>query len=119
MIYLITPEEVAHIKARAITIDPIKLMREKKPFPPPIKPYHLKSRYSVSYSIDLMPDFPPVHHVSVGHEQGKTDPADAEQIAKTILGSEYFVMGAMSIRYTLHFYSCSDMKLLTEFLSLS
>lgn len=109
---LITPEEVAKVKAHAITFDPVKLIREHKPLPLPIKPYNLKSGYSTSYSIDILLGIPPVHHVSVWHKDGKTDPADAELIAAKILGAVYISFGEYSRRDVYHFYSCLDMKLL-------
>jgi len=113
---LITSAEIEYVKAHAVTIDPIKIMQEGKQFPPILEPYYLKSGYSISYSLDIAPNFPVVHHISIRHENHKTDPADAEHIARTILGAKYIVFGAMNVKWVLHFYSCSDLERLDNFL---
>jgi hypothetical protein len=113
---LITQEEIDHIKANAITIDPISVINGGKSFPLIIKPYYIKSGYGISYSIDILPDFPPINHLSVGHMNGNPDPADAEQIAKRILGSAYIVLGTLYNQDTQHFYSCTEIEKLKTIL---
>ena len=113
---LITQEEIDHVKANAVTIDQIAFLNGGKPFPPIIKPYYIKSGYGISYSVDILPDFPPINHLSVGHNNGNPDPADAEQIAKRILGSTYIVFGTLYNQGNQHFYFCTEMEKLKTML---
>ncbi len=61
------------------------------PMPPPIP---LKSGYSVVMTIEIFPGTSEIEHVSVIGKKD-TDPAEAETIAKEILGDDYIVMGIM------------------------
>lgn len=86
---LITLDEIEYVKAHAITIDHMKIMQEGKQFPI-MKPYFLKSGYSVSYFLDIMPDFPEVHHISIMHENHKTDPAECRTDSQDNSGLEIY-----------------------------
>jgi hypothetical protein len=74
---------------------------------------HIKSN---AVTIDILPDFPPINHLSVGHKNGNPDPADAEYIAKRILGSDYIVFGTLYNQETQHFYSCTEIEKLKTIL---
>ncbi len=90
---LITPEEIVHIRRNATRMDIPKHMREGTMPPiPPSRP--LKSGYSVIMTIDIFPGTSEIEHVSVVGKKD-TDPAEAEIIAKAILGDDYIVMGIM------------------------
>ncbi len=90
---LITPEEVAHIRTNATCIDIPKHIREGTMPPiPPSRP--LKSGYSVVMTIEIFPGTSEIEHVSV-IGKNDTDPAEAETIAKEILGDDYIVIGVM------------------------
>jgi hypothetical protein len=91
---LITPEEIVHIRRNATLMDIPKHMREgTMPPMPPSRP--LKSSYSVIMTIDIYPGTSEIEHVSVVGKKD-TDPAEAEIIAKAILGDDYIVMGIMN-----------------------
>lgn len=51
----------------------------------------------------LLPPHPPMEHLSVNNPNGVTDPAEAEHIAKEILGEGYFALGSMNLKNVLHF----------------
>lgn len=91
---LITPEEIVHIRRNATLMDIPKHMREGTMSPiSPSRP--LRSGYSVIMSIDIYPGTSEIEHVSVVGKKD-TDPAEAEIIAKAILGDDYIVMGIMN-----------------------
>lgn len=108
---LITQKEIEEIKAKAITMDILELMKTRKTVI--TNPTWLSNGYGVSYSIDTMPGIPPVHHVSIGHRNRNPDPAEAECIAKEMLG-EYVVLGDVHHIGVIHFNSCSDMPKLRD-----
>ncbi len=72
---------------------------------PPIPPSRpLKSGYSVVMTIEIFPGTSEIEHVSVIGEKD-IDPAEAETIAKEILGDDYTVIGIMSHGSTNHHFA--------------
>ena len=70
----------------------------------PINPTTVSNGYKVSMSIEVLRDYLEVHHVSVMNPKGVTDPAEAEHIAKEILGEEYrFMAPGELVPNNLHF----------------
>lgn len=68
-----------------------------------INPTMLNNGYVVGYSIEhIRPDLI-IHHISVSNTKGLADPADAEHIARDILGKEYKSIGPMNLKNVLHF----------------
>lgn len=115
---LINQTEIDYVKSHVIDLDPLKMIHGVTIVPPIIKPYCLKSDYLVSYSIDFLSGYPPMHHVSIkSGSKSCTDPADAEIIAKAILGEKYMAVGAINLPSVLHFYSCTDMERMIAFLT--
>lgn len=70
----------------------------------PINPTTVSNGYKVSMSIEALRDYLEVHHVSVMNPKGVTDPAEAEHIAKEILGEGYeFIAHGELVPNNLHF----------------
>lgn len=104
---LITQKEIDEIKSKAMTIDVLQQVKEKRVVV--VRPHWLGNGYGISFTIDIMPGLPPVNHLSVGHKNGNPDPADAECIAKEMLG-DYVVLGMVHHNGNIHFESCADMQ---------
>lgn len=104
---LITQKEIDEIKSKAMTIEVLQQVKEKRIVV--VKPHWLGNGYGISFTIDIMPGLPPVSHLSVGHKNGSPDPADAECIAKEMLG-DYVVLGMVHHNGNIHFESCADMQ---------
>jgi len=100
---LITPEEIETLRAGAKTITLERMMEaiaEGKVVP--VVPLHLKSGYMVSMTFDKL-DGRTAERLSVSKQEGRTDPADAENIAKTVIGDMYIMMGSAFNRNVIHF----------------
>jgi len=70
----------------------------------PVKPTTVSNGYRVSMSIEALRDYLDVHHVSVMNPKGVTDPAEADHIAKDILGEGYkFMAHGELVPNNLHF----------------
>ena len=70
----------------------------------PVKPTTVSNGYRVSMSIEKLRDYLDVHHVSVMNSKGVTDPAEAEHIAREILGEGYrFMAYGELVPNNLHF----------------
>ena len=101
---MLTEEEIKKIKDGVVIItvdDAIKIMTTGKI--KVIKPALLNNGYMVGYSIEKLRSSLHIHHISVSNSKGKTDPADAEYIARDILGKEYQSMGPMNLKNVFHF----------------
>lgn len=109
---LITEDEIRTVRANAKTIT-----REEALRGPPVKvklqslisdlqnlhalrgplvkvtPLILASGYKVSMTLDDAGTGRVIEHVSVYYPSGRTDPADAEIIARAVLGEGYMVLG--------------------------
>ena len=91
---LITPEEIKTLRAGAKTITPemvMEYMAERKVIP--VNPIILKSGYYISMTIDMLKGRA-VEHISISKISETTDPADAEIIAKAVIG-ECTIKGSM------------------------
>lgn len=87
---LITEAEIKTVRANAKTVtfeDAIKGTRIE------VKPLILASGYKVSMTLNDAGTGRVIEHVSVYNPSGRTDPADAEIIAKAVLGEGYTVWG--------------------------
>jgi len=96
---LITPEEIAFVRSKAITIDMMKIVENQKLVL--VTPHELASGYAIAFSIDIMPGYQHIEHLGVGHTNLSPDPADAEHIAKAFLGT-YVAFGAFN--YDIHHF---------------
>ncbi len=99
---LITPEEIKALRAGAITITPEMVMEyvvERKVIP--VIPRILKSGYCVSMTIDLLKGRA-VEHICISKMGKIADPADAEIIAKAVIG-ECTIKGSMFNKNVIHF----------------
>jgi hypothetical protein len=99
---LITSEEIKTLRAGATIITPEMVMDyvvERKVIP--IIPIILKSGYCVSMTIDMLKGRA-VEHISISRVGEITDPADAEIIAKAVIG-ECAVKGSMFNKNVIHF----------------
>ena len=98
---MLTEDEIKNIKGNAVTIimkDAIKGKAKPVPFTT------ISNGYRVSMSITALREYIEVHHVSIMNPKGATDPAEAEHIAKDILGEGYqFVMHGELVHNNLHF----------------
>ena len=106
---LITLEEIKMLRAGAKTITPEMVMEalaEGKVVP--VVPLHLKSGYMVSMTFDKL-DSRTAEHVSVSGG-GRTDPADAEIIARAVIGDMYIMMGSAFNRNVIHFIKIVEDK---------
>jgi len=83
---MLTEAELKKIKENTVIIT-LKDALEMKI--KPINPTTVSNGYRVSMSIEVLRDYLEVHHVSVMNPKGVTDPAEAEHIAKEILGEGY------------------------------
>jgi len=68
-----------------------------------LRPILMNNGYRVTLSIDRLRKDLELFHLSVSKSEGETDPADAEHIAKDILGEGYIYIGNMYHRNVLHF----------------
>ena len=108
LLFLITPEEIAFVRSKAVTIDMMKIL-EQNDKPVIVKPHELASGYAVSFSIDIMPMYPEsIEHIGVGHINLEPDPADVEHIAKAFLGT-YVAFGMFNPAIRVHhFMNCKQ-----------
>ena len=98
---VLTEDEIKKIKDRKIIITLKDALRMKVK---PTKPTVVSNGYKVSMSIDVMSDDLEVHHVSIYNPKGRTDPAEAEHIARDILGEGYRYIGGGELESNnLHF----------------
>ena len=98
---VLTEDEIKKIKDRKIIITLKDALGMKVK---PTKPTVVSNGYKVSMSIDVLKDYLEVHHVSVYNPKGRTDPAEAEHIARDILGEGYQYLGGRELRSNnLHF----------------
>lgn len=98
---MLTEEEIKKIKGNAVTII-VKDVLKGKGKPVPFTT--VSNGYRVSMSITVLREYLEVHHVSVMNPKGVTDYAEAEHIAKDILGEGYqFVMHGELVPNNLHF----------------
>jgi len=107
---LITPEEIETLRAGAKTITPEMVMEalaEGKVVP--VVPLNLKSGYKVSMTIDKL-DSRTVEHLLISRQEGRTDPADAEIIARAVIGDMYIMMGSAFNRNVIHFIKIVEEK---------
>ena len=109
MDFLICKEELEQIKLNVKTVDYVQILRGKKGVLI-VHPFYLISGYGVTYTIDIMPEMSPVHHVSIGHIKRKLDPADANIIARAILGIPYLDYGSHDNPGVMHFYNSENMS---------
>ncbi len=107
---LITPEEIAFVRSKVVTIDMVKILnqieegRVADTKPVIVKPHELASGYTVSFSIDIMPMYPEsIEHLGVGHINLEPDPADVELIAKAFLGT-YIAFGMFNPDIRVHHF---------------
>ena len=107
---LITLEEIKMLRAGAKTITPEMVMEalaEGKVVP--VVPLHLKSGYMVSMTFDKL-DSRTAEHISVNNPDGSIDHADAEIIAKAVIGDMYIMMGSAFNRNVIHFIKIVEEK---------
>ena len=98
---MLTESEIKKIKEKAITITLKDVFAKKVK---PVNPTTVSNGYRVSMSIEALRDYLDVHHVSVMNPKGVTDPAEAEHIAKDILGEGYkFMAPGELVPNNLHF----------------
>lgn len=98
---MLTEDEIKKIKEKAVTITLKDVFAKKVK---PVNPTTVSNGYKVSMSIDVLRDYLDVHHVSVMNPNGVTDPAEAEHIAKDILGEGYqFMAPGELVPNNLHF----------------
>ena len=100
---LITPEEIKMLRAGAKTITLERMMgavAEGKIIP--VLPITLKSGYKVSMTFDKL-DGRTAEHLSVSGG-GRTDPADAEVIARAVIGDGWTMMKGRALnKNVIHF----------------
>lgn len=98
---MLTEDEIKKIKGNAVTII-LKDVLKGKAKPVPFTT--ISNGYMVGRSIDVLRTYLEIHHVSVMNPNGVTDPAEAEHIAKDILGEGYeFIMVGELQPNNLHF----------------
>ncbi len=98
---MLTEDEIKKIKGNAVTIIMNDVLKDKAKSVPYTT---ISNGYMVSMSIDVLRTYLEIHHVSVMNPKGATDPAEAEHIAKDILGEGYqFVMHGELVHNNLHF----------------
>lgn len=100
---LITAEEIVELSARTKRITMKEALRQTmEGGAVPVKPLELKSGYLASYTIiDNLPNSQ-LEVFSVGARGKQVDPADAERLAKAILG-EYQLLGNLMSKSMTHF----------------
>lgn len=107
---LITPEEIKTLRAGAKTITPEMVMEavaEGKIIP--IVPIKLNIGYLASMTIDKL-DGRTAEHLSISRQEGRTDPADAEIIAKSVIGEGWIMKGSALNRNVIHFIKIVEDK---------
>lgn len=82
---MLTENEIKVIKENALVLT-VKDTLEMKV--KPVKPTVVSNGYVVSMSVEVLRPYLQVHHVSVMNPKGRTDPAEAEHIARDVLGDE-------------------------------
>ncbi len=82
---LITEAEIKTLRANAKTVRGGDIVY--------VKPLELASGYRVSMTNDDAGTGRTFEHVSVYNPSGRTDPADAERIARAVLGEGYSLFG--------------------------
>ena len=87
---LITEDEIKIVRANAKTITLEEALRGPRI---EVKPLIIASGYKVSMTMNDSGTNRIIEHVSVYNSSGRTDPADAEIIAKAVLGEGYMVWG--------------------------
>ncbi|MFH0904495.1 MAG: hypothetical protein V1854_04825 [Methanobacteriota archaeon] len=100
---LITPEEIKTLRAGAkpITLERMMgAMAEGKIIP--VIPITLNSGYMISMTIDKL-DGRTAEHISISKQEGRTDPADAEVIARAVIGEGWIMKGSAFNRNVIHF----------------
>ena len=98
---MLTEDEIKKIKGNAVTVTVKDVFKGKAK---PVLPVTISNGYKVSMSIDVLREYLEIHHVSVMNPKGVTDPAEAEHIAKDILGEGYqFIMHGELVPNNLHF----------------
>ncbi len=98
---MLTQDDIKKVRdsAKTITIEDGLAGRIK-----PVKPVDLSNGYRAGMTINIMiPPNSPMEHLSVHNPKGTTDTAEAEHIAKDILGEGYFALGPMNFKNVLHF----------------
>ncbi len=99
---LITAEEIIELRARAKRVTMKEALRESLEGRATVAPMNLKSGYWVSYTIiDNLPNSQ-IEVLSVGARNKAVDPADAERLAKAVLG-EYLSVGNLMSKGMTHF----------------
>lgn len=99
---LITEDEIKRLRAGARTITVENGFQQKIHV---VIPMDLQSGYGVSLSIAHESSLNcRMEILSVGSRQGPPDPADAERIAKAVLGDGYTFVGSLLSRRMAHFY---------------
>jgi len=98
---MLTEDEIKSIKGNAVTIIVTEVLKGKvKPVPHTT----ISNGYRVSMSVTALREYLEIHHVSVMNPKGATDPAEAEHIAKDILGEGYqFITQGELVPNNLHF----------------
>jgi hypothetical protein len=101
---MLTEDEIKRIKDSAMILVPDDIVRTVAAGKiKVIEPTSLGNGYTVGYSITHMRTNLDVHHVSISNSKGITDPADAEYMARDILGKGYKSVGSMNLKNVLHF----------------
>lgn len=104
---LITPEEIKTLRDGAKTITYQTLIDAlAKGKVVPVVPLKLKSGYQISMTLDKIPPFT-AEHISVYNPDGRTDPADAEIIARAVIGECTAREGMININ-NIHFIKILD-----------
>ena len=98
---MLTEDEIKTIKGNAVTIIVTEVLEGKvKPVPRTT----ISNGYTVGMSITLLRESLEIRHISVLNPEGVTDPAEAEHIAKDILGEGYqFITQGELVPNNLHF----------------
>lgn len=98
-------DEVRKIKESAVIITPEKALQAiVRGQIIAVDPIDVSNGYRVCMTIEVLRDYLEVHHISVMNPKGRTDPAEAEHIAKEILGEGYKVMGeGILVKNNIHF----------------
>jgi hypothetical protein len=104
---LITSQEIKTLRAGAKTISIAMVIEAvEKGEIIPVTPLKLRSGYRVGMTFDEM-DGMVFEHISVSSQEGQTDPADAEIIAKAVIG-EYNAEGGVFNENVIHFIKLKD-----------
>lgn len=99
---LITSKEIEQLRARAKRITMQDALRETMEGNAFVKPINLSSGYYVSYTIIDNSPQPQIEVFSVGARGKTVDPADAERLARAVLG-EHQPLGNLRSKDMTHF----------------